>query len=541
MQFSELIDHPQILQAIDDLGHTTPTPIQEMTIPEAIAGKDLLAAAQTGTGKTAAFLIPSLMKMTEPSPIAKKGPRVLILVPTRELACQVKAEAIKYSKHLSKVKTVCIYGGVPYPVQFKELSRHYEILVATPGRLMDHIERGKISLEKVEVLVLDEADRMLDMGFIGAVEEIATLLPENRQTLFFSATFKKNVVALAKKLLKNPVEIQASHQHDKHENIDQKLLKANNLEHKYTLLDGLLKEADLNQVIIFTSTKRQADTLMDRLVESGEEVGVLHGDIKQKQRTKTVNRLKQGDIRVLVATDVAARGIDIPTISHVINFDLPTFAEDYVHRIGRTGRAGAKGTAFSFVSKREFYMVKEIEKFTGQKLSSEGEFEEKTSKKPREAAPKAPRKERSFKEKTFGEKSFEEKPFKKERAFKERSFDDKPFKKERTFGEKTFGEKSFQKERSFKEKSFDEKPFRKERSFKERSFDDKPFKKERTFGEKTFGEKSFQKERPFKEKSFGDKPFRKDRGFKEGSFKEKSFGDKPFKKFDKKRHKPRSA
>jgi superfamily II DNA/RNA helicase len=526
MQFSELIDHPQILQAINDLGHTTPTPIQEMTIPEAIAGKDLLASAQTGTGKTASFLIPTLMKMTNPSPIAKKGPRVLILVPTRELACQVKAEAIKYSKHLAKVKTVCIYGGVPYPVQFKELSRHYEILVATPGRLMDHIERGKISLEKVEVLVLDEADRMLDMGFIGAVEEIATLLPENRQTLFFSATFKKNVVSLAKKLLKNPVEIQASHPHEKHENIEQKLLKANNLEHKYTLLDNLLKESDLNQVIIFTSTKRQADTLMDRLVESGEEVGVLHGDIKQKQRTRTVNRLKDGDIRVLVATDVAARGIDIPTISHVINFDLPTFAEDYVHRIGRTGRAGAKGTAFSFVSKREFYMVKEIEKFTGQKLSSEGEFEEKTSKKPSDRAPK----ERVFKEKSFKEKSFDEKPFQKERSFKEKTFGDKPFSKERSFKEKSFGDKPFSKDRSFKEKSFGDKPFSKDRSFKEKTFGDKPFSKERSFKEKTFGDKPFSKERSFKEKTFGDKPFSKER----------SFGDKPFKKFEKRRHKPRN-
>jgi superfamily II DNA/RNA helicase len=410
MQFQDLITNPEILQAIDEMGHTTPTPIQGMTIPVALEGHDLLASAQTGTGKTAAFLIPSLIKMTTPSPIMKKGPRVLILVPTRELACQVKAEALKYSQYLSKVKTVCIYGGVPYPAQFKELSRHYELLVATPGRLMDHLERGKISLEKVEMLVLDEADRMLDMGFIEAVEQIAQLIPQNRQTLFFSATFKKNVVALAKKLLKNPKEIQASHPHEKHENIEQKLLKAQNLEHKYQLLDSLLNEEALNQVIVFTSTKKQADTLMERLADRGEDVGVLHGDIKQKQRTKTVTRLKQGAIRILVATDVAARGIDIPTISHVINFDLPSFAEDYVHRIGRTGRAGAKGTAFSFVSKKEFYMVKEIEKFTGQKLAAEGEFEEKAPKR----AENAPKKSfRPGKPMNFSRKPGKDAPFKK--------------------------------------------------------------------------------------------------------------------------------
>ena len=377
MHFNEIISHPGILKAIEELGHETPTPIQQMTIPEGIAGKDLLASAQTGTGKTAAFLIPALIKLSEPSTLPGKGPRILILVPTRELACQVKAEALKYSKHMPKVKTVCIYGGVPYAVQFKELSRYVEILVATPGRLIDHIERGKVDLSRIEMLVLDEADRMLDMGFIGAVEQLAELIPKERQTLFFSATFKKNVVTLAKKLLNNPVEIQASHPHEKHKNIEQHLLKANNLEHKYSLLDTLLQDTNLNQVIVFTSTKKQADHLMDRLNEQGQEVGVLHGDIKQRQRTKTVMKLKDGKIRVLVATDVAARGIDIPTISHVINFDLPPFAEDYVHRIGRTGRAGAKGTAFSFVSKREYHLIKEIEKFTGQKLTSDNEFQEK--------------------------------------------------------------------------------------------------------------------------------------------------------------------
>ncbi len=374
MHFNELIDQPAILQAIAELGHTTPTPIQAETIPEVLAGHDLLASSQTGSGKTGAFLIPALMKMATPSERPGKGARILILVPTRELACQVKAEAIKYSKYLSKLKTICIYGGVPYPAQFKDLSRFHEILVATPGRLMDHLERGKIDFQRIEMLILDEADRMLDMGFIEAVETICKQLPEERQTLLFSATFNKRVIQLSKKILRQPKEVHASAQHDKHENIDQRLIKTQNLEHKYLLLKQLLNDSTCRQAIVFTSTKRQADHLMEHLSESGQDAGVLHGDIKQKQRTKTVMRLKDGHIKVLVATDVAARGIDIPTISHVINFDLPSFAEDYVHRIGRTGRAGVKGTAFSFVGRKELHLVKQIEQFTGQKLQAEGEF-----------------------------------------------------------------------------------------------------------------------------------------------------------------------
>jgi superfamily II DNA/RNA helicase len=515
MQFNEIINHPGILQAIEELGHVTPTPIQQLTIPEAINGVDLLASAQTGTGKTAAFLIPALLRMTNPSEYPGKGPRILILVPTRELACQVKAEAIKYSKHLPKVKTVCIYGGVPYAVQFKELARHVEILVATPGRLIDHIERGKVDLSRIEMLVLDEADRMLDMGFISAVEQLAELLPKERQTLFFSATFKKNVVNLAKKLLNNPKEIQADHPHEKHKNIEQHLLKANNLEHKYSLLDTLLQDTALNQVIVFTSTKKQADHLVDRLVDQGQEAGVLHGDIKQRQRTKTVSQLKDGKIRVLVATDVAARGIDIPSISHVINFDLPPFAEDYVHRIGRTGRAGAKGIAFSFVSKREFHLIREIEKFTGQKLASDQEFSEKeqAEKKPRSRRDGDRRRDSSSDRRESYSKPREFSPRKKEGFSKSKDFSSD--RREDSFKPKEYS--SDRKEGSSRGKSFSSEKregFSKSRGFssdrREGSFKPKEFSSDRKEGSSPRKESFFdRKENKYPSKDFSSRGSKK--------------------------------
>lgn len=369
MTFNDLNLHEGILKALEEAGYTSPTPIQQQAIPLILSGVDVCASAQTGTGKTAAFILPSLNKLTVPSSISAQGPRVLILVPTRELAMQVANESIKYSKHLSRMKTVCIYGGAPYPLQNKELSRHYEILVATPGRLIDHMERGRIDFSRLEILILDEADRMLDMGFIDPVEQIAAATPSTRQTLMFSATLKGNVLKLSKRLLNKPVEISVSADHSAHENIEQRLHNVDNLSHKNRLLDHLLEDPTIKQAIIFTATKRHANQLADKLLEQGHEVAALHGDMNQRQRSRTLLQLRQGKIRVLVATDVAARGIDVHTISHVINFDLPNSVEDYVHRIGRTGRAGAGGIALSFVVPKDFQLVRRIEQFTGQKIT----------------------------------------------------------------------------------------------------------------------------------------------------------------------------
>jgi superfamily II DNA/RNA helicase len=368
MTFQDLNLREEILKAIEEAGYTAPTPIQSQAIPQILGGMDLRASAQTGTGKTAAFILPALNKLLQPSSIASQGPRVLILVPTRELAMQVAAEAEKYSRNLSRIKTVCIYGGTPYPVQNRQLSRPYEILVATPGRLIDHMQRGKIDFSRLELFILDEADRMLDMGFIEPVEEIAKALPKKRQTLMFSATLKGQVMNLSKRLLNNPVEISVASDHTKHENIEQKILYVDDLNHKHRLLDHILQTPELNQVIIFTSTKRYAGELEDKLCGSGFKAAALHGDMTQRERSRTIRQLREGTINILIATDVASRGIDVQNISHVINFDLPMSAEDYVHRIGRTGRAGAKGVAFSFASGKDRECLRRIEQFTGQKI-----------------------------------------------------------------------------------------------------------------------------------------------------------------------------
>lgn len=368
MNFNDLNLDPRILKAIEEAGYKTPTPIQEIAIPEIMKGGDLRASAQTGTGKTAAFLLPALHKVVN-TPKSGSGPRVLILVPTRELAMQVANEAEKYSFYLPRVKTVCIYGGAPYPIQRKQLARPYEILVATPGRLMDHMEQGKINLSRVEILILDEADRMLDMGFKDSVEDIAAeAAPETRQTLLFSATLEKSVLNLTKRIMKESKEICINPIHENHENIKQNIYFVDNLTHKLDLLKHLLIDAEIRQAVIFTSTKQYAEELSNELEDSGFRVSALHGDMNQRQRARTLSRLRVGDLRVLVATDVAARGIDVSTITHVFNFDLPRCAEDYKHRIGRTGRAGAHGVALSFVSSKDQGALRQIEDYIKSKL-----------------------------------------------------------------------------------------------------------------------------------------------------------------------------
>jgi superfamily II DNA/RNA helicase len=367
MSFENLNLNAAILKAIAETGYTEPTPIQAQAIPEIMAGHDLMASSQTGSGKTAAFILPALNRLATPSALPGKGPRVLVLTPTRELAQQVCDAATKYGKNM-RFKIISILGGMPYPVQNRMLSGHVDILVATPGRLIDHLERGRIDFSRLEVLILDEADRMLDMGFVDDVERIAQATPKTRQTLLFSATLDGVVGNLASRLLKTPKRISVSAAKDKHENIEQRMMFADDVAHKNKMLSHLLTDVDMNQALVFTATKRDADALADKLSAQGLSAAALHGDMNQRERNRTLLNMRNGNVRILVATDVAARGLDVRGISHVINFDLPKFAEDYVHRIGRTGRGGSSGIAISFASNRDAQMLKRIERYTEQSI-----------------------------------------------------------------------------------------------------------------------------------------------------------------------------
>ena len=409
MSFESLNLNPAILKAIAESGYTTPTPIQAEAIPEVIAGHDLMASAQTGTGKTAAFMLPALHKLATPSAVKSRGPRVLVLTPTRELANQVNDAARKYGKNL-RINTVCILGGMPYPLQNKLLSGYVDILVATPGRLIDHIERGRIDFSRLEMLILDEADRMLDMGFIDDVEKIAAATPASRQTLLFSATLEGVIGNLATRLLKQPKRIQIAAQQARHENIEQRLHYVDDMAHKSRLLQHLLTDIDLKQAIVFTSTKRDADMLAEDLFAQGHSAAALHGDMNQGARTRTLTKMRRGGIRVLVATDVAARGLDVAGISHVINFDLPKFAEDYVHRIGRTGRAGASGIAVSFASYKDMQHLQRIERFTGQSIAPHTVPGLEPKRVPRPASGPRSGQERKFSGKPGGNRGFSGQP-----------------------------------------------------------------------------------------------------------------------------------
>lgn len=368
MSFESLNLHPTILRAVAEAGYDTPTGVQAQAIPPALEGRDILASAQTGTGKTAAFTLPALNLLATPHASNSRGPRILVLTPTRELAAQVNEAARKYGKYI-RARTVSIVGGMPYPLQNKLLSQPLDILVATPGRFIDHMERGRVDLSRLQMLVLDEADRMLDMGFMPDVERICEALPAERQTLLFSATLD-GIGHIAKQFLRNPITIQVASQKEKHANIEQRLHFVDDMTHKNKLLEHLLIGEGVNQTIIFTSTKRHADLLAEDLYAAGHKTAALHGDMTQGARNRTLTKLRHGDVKVLVATDVAARGIDIQGISHVINYDLPKFAEDYVHRIGRTGRANNTGIAISFASNMDRHILRKIEQYTGQKLDA---------------------------------------------------------------------------------------------------------------------------------------------------------------------------
>lgn len=356
----------ELAQAIEEAGYKQPTPIQMEAIPKIFEGTDLRATAQTGSGKSAAFLLPIIHRIAStPGP---KAPRALIVVPTRELAMQLQTQVEKYTKYLRKIRSVCVYGGVPIFKQLRQVMKPHDILIATPGRLIDFIKRKKSKLAHIEMLVLDEADRMLDMGFVEPVREIVAAIPPNRQTLLFTATLQQGVKKLSEELLNQPFDIAVKQNEAGHQNIKQILHYVDDIHYKNRLLNHILRQEGIDTTIVFTATKRQAGLLVEELEEKGHQIAALHGDMNQRQRTRTLAMLRQGKIKTLIATDVAARGIDVSSISHVINYDLPQCTEDYVHRIGRTGRAGAHGTALSFVARRDLTMLKKIEKYTGKAI-----------------------------------------------------------------------------------------------------------------------------------------------------------------------------
>jgi len=376
MSFDTLGLPEALTRAVRDAGYENATDVQARAIPPAIAGQDLMVSSSTGSGKTASFVLPALQRVLAARGDNNKrrekglvhGPRILVLTPTRELALQVANATITYGRHVQGLRVATVVGGVPYGAQLKALRGPLDVLIATPGRLIDHLMSGKAVLENVEMLVLDEADRMLDMGFIDDIKTIADHLPAQRQTVMYSATFAGHVGRLAQDLLRDPQRVEVASHTDTHENIEQRLHWVDNGAHKNALLDHILTTRELEQALVFTSTQRDADWLADRLADMGHAVASLHGGMPQGRRNRVLQGLRMKQLRVLVATDVAARGIDVPTISHVINYGLPMKAEDYVHRIGRTGRAGRSGLAVTLAERGDVGMIKRIQHFTTQRI-----------------------------------------------------------------------------------------------------------------------------------------------------------------------------
>jgi superfamily II DNA/RNA helicase len=441
MSFEPLGLQETLARALAAAGYTEPTTVQAEAIPPALAGKDLMVSSRTGSGKTASFILPALTlvlkareqraaapraaeapvreprgtrdggdaRFDRPRSYAKPtGPRVLVLCPTRELAMQVAKAAMDYGRYVPHLSVATIVGGVPYPAQLKALRGPLDILIATPGRLIDHLGAGKAVLENIEMLVLDEADRMLDMGFIDDIHHIAAATPAQRQTVMYSATFSGATGKLAAELLRDPQRIDVASATTTHTDIEQRLHWADDFGHKNALLDHILTGREVDQALVFTSTQRDAEVLADRLAEMGHAVEALHGGMPQGRRNRVLQSLRSKRLRVLVATDVAARGIDVPTISHVINFGLPMKEEDYVHRIGRTGRAGRTGLAVTLAERRDFGMIQRIQRFTTQRMP----VATITGLEPKRIEPKPALRPSGPPGKSYGPRPFGSKPFK---------------------------------------------------------------------------------------------------------------------------------
>lgn len=368
MSFQNLGLSDALLKAISEKGYTTPSPIQTKAIPEILQGKDVLASAQTGTGKTAGFILPILQILSQNPPQKKRAIKTLVLTPTRELAAQIEENAKEYGKHLD-IRSTVIFGGVNQNPQIRALRNGIDILIATPGRLLDLHNQGELSLKQISILVLDEADRMLDMGFARDIKRIMDLIPAKRQNLLFSATFSKEIKELANGILSNPVMVEATPENTTAEKVNQTVYRVDKgLKTAVTI--KMIQDENWTQALIFTRTKHGANKLCEKLEKAGIKSSAIHGNKSQNHRTKSLEDFKNGKIKILVATDIAARGLDIPLLPHVMNFELPNVPEDYVHRIGRTGRAGASGEAVSLVDIDEMPYLRGIEKLLGESMNA---------------------------------------------------------------------------------------------------------------------------------------------------------------------------
>lgn len=410
MSFTSLGLIEPLLRAVNEIGYTTPSPIQAKAIPAVLEGRDVLASAQTGTGKTASFVLPILQKLVDKPRAKSNQTRVLIVTPTRELAAQVHDSILEYGRHLSLRSTV-VFGGVKINPQMMKLRSGVEILVATPGRLLDLHQQRAIRLDEVDTLILDEADRMLDMGFIHDIKRIIKLLPRNRQNLMFSATFSEEIRALVKGILVQPVEIDVAPRNTTAVAVQQTVHPVDK-SRKSALLSHLIHSKKWGQTLVFARTKHGANKLVKQLADDHIYAAAIHGNKSQSQRTKALADFKSGELHILVATDIAARGIDIDQLPCVVNFDLPQVAEDYVHRIGRTGRAGASGFAVSLVSADEIGQLNAIEKLIKRKLDRVAidDFEPNHTL-PTAATPSAPKKQFPFKKKSMAATKTDRKPF----------------------------------------------------------------------------------------------------------------------------------
>ncbi|OCZ72614.1 DEAD/DEAH box helicase [Acinetobacter pittii] len=584
--FAEFSLHETLQQALEGLGFTTPTPVQEQSIPAALEGKDLLVSSQTGSGKTAAFLLPTLHNLAGQETFvpfkermkAVTQPNILVLCPTRELAQQVSQDAIAFVRHMKGVRIAAIMGGMPFGKQIQQL-KGAQVIVATPGRLLDLVNRRQLKLDKVEALIVDEADRMLDLGFSEDLEAISDLAGNRRQTLMFSATFADRIIRLAERMMNEPERIAIETGHSTNTDITQTLHWTDGFEHKKKLLTHWLADETLDQAVVFASTQEDTDMLAEELAEAGHSVVALHGAMPQTVRNRRLRSIREGRAKILVATDVAARGLDVPTISHVINFGLPMKHEDYVHRIGRTGRAGRTGQAITLATYRERGKIRALEDYLDARLSvSEIEglepsppparsgrdgggrgrggnggrdgrrgggfgggrrFEGESNFKRREGG-RDDRPRRSFDDKPRGERPFggEDRPrreFNSDRPRREGGFEDRPrreFNSDRPRREGGFNDKPrFDSNDDNRGNRVDYKPRREngfgdrpKRSFggedrPRRSFDDKPRGERPSFGGEDRPRREFNSDRPRREGSFNDKPRR--------SFDDKPRGERP--------------